>query len=527
MTRVLMIGLDGFEISLAEAMMKEGRLPHLRRLRDESARFALDQGIAKYSGLAWEEVSSGLSPDDGGRWSAVTFDPSTYSVCQPLTTARPFAADLPVKTVVFDLPYCDLTKSARLRGISNWGAHDPGVATACSPPELQAEFDARFGRYPAQRWIYGFSWPSVARTKTLGEALVRAVEMRAEAARWLLAERLPDWDLGVVVVSEPHSATEPLWHGVDATHPLHAVESAAASAEALNRIYDAVDALVGHLATAFPDAALLIFAMHGMGANDADVPAMALLPELLYRHAFGRAYMREPQWTAVLPNGMPLLAEDEDWGTALERLVPRPKKPGRWERRIRRWLGGKKEKRPPDSELAWMPAARYARFWPKMKAFALPSYYDGRIRINLAGREKNGRVSPADYAAACRELSDLLSACSDPLSGGPAVRAIRFAEKDPMSIDPWEADLYVDFEPAVVGFAHPKHGTIGPVPMRRTGGHTGAHGFLYLKAAGIEPGEGGDASAFDVVPTAIDLLDAAGGDGLSGRSVLTRLKVDA
>ena len=33
-SRVLMIGLDGFELSIAERMMKQGRLPALRRLRE-------------------------------------------------------------------------------------------------------------------------------------------------------------------------------------------------------------------------------------------------------------------------------------------------------------------------------------------------------------------------------------------------------------------------------------------------------------------------------------------------------------
>ena len=44
-------------------------------------------------------------------------------------------------------------------------------------------------------------------------------------ARWLLAERLPEWSLGMVVVSELHSAIEALWHGIDPDHPLHGLPS--------------------------------------------------------------------------------------------------------------------------------------------------------------------------------------------------------------------------------------------------------------------------------------------------------------
>jgi arylsulfatase A-like enzyme len=48
-----------------------------------------------------------------------------------------------------------------------------------------------------------------------------------------------------------------------------------------------------------------------------------------------------------------------------------------------------------------------------------------------------------------------------------------------------------------------------------------------LKAAGIEPGERKAASAFDVVPTAIDLLGVTHSGKLSGRSLAPRLKVGA
>jgi predicted AlkP superfamily phosphohydrolase/phosphomutase len=520
MQRVLMVGLDGFEISLAEAMMAEGGLPNLRRLRERSARFRLHHGVAKYSGLAWEEVSTGLSPDDGGRWSVVTFDPANYRVRQLPTNARPFVADLPVKTVAFDVPYCDLSQSDHVFGISNWGAHDPGVPSDGRPVELKAEFEARFGCYPAPEWIYGFCWPSVEKTNALGEALARAADVRAEAALWLLKERFPDWELGMVVAGEPHSAIEPLWHGVDPSHPLHCVESAAPAAAALRRVYTATDVLVGKLADAFPDAALLVFAMHGMGANDADLPAMALVPELLYRRDFGGPHMRTPDWKTHLPGGMPLFEANDDWTAVMRRLVPGPGKPRRWERRLRRLLG-LKPRVVVSEEVAWMPAARYARVWPRMKSFALPAFYDARVRVNLAGREGRGRVARRGYAAECQAVIDLLAECRDPVSGQPVLRDARRNEKDPLALDPWEADIAFDFQPCTVGFVHPTLGTVGPIPYRRTGGHTGAHGFLYLAGAGIGAGEEKTASSFDVVPTAVDLLGVTSGPKLSGRSLVS------
>jgi len=52
-TRVLMVGLDGFEMSVVDRLIAQGRMPELARLRDDSARWQLDHGDARRTGLAW------------------------------------------------------------------------------------------------------------------------------------------------------------------------------------------------------------------------------------------------------------------------------------------------------------------------------------------------------------------------------------------------------------------------------------------------------------------------------------------
>src|SRR5262245_19079847 len=250
-TRVLAIGLDGYEESLERRLIGAGELPALARLRERSVRYLLDHGAAQRTGLAWEHVSTGLSPERARRWAAVHFDPATYDVWQEGTSLEPFAARLKSRTVVFDAPYFGLTQAPQAYGLVGWGAHDPGVPPTANPVDLLSEFNARFGEYPAKHWIYGHAWPSVSHTREMGEALAQAVALRTRAARWLLGERLPDWDFGIVVVSEPHSAIEGLWHGVDETHPLHRLPSAGPARDGLVAVYRAVDRLVGELTAAF------------------------------------------------------------------------------------------------------------------------------------------------------------------------------------------------------------------------------------------------------------------------------------
>ena len=519
--RILMIGLDGFDISLADRFLEEGALPNIASLRARSARFDLDHGVDKDSGLAWEHVSTGQAPSDGARWSSVTFDPATYAIHQDPTSSPPFLADLSVRTVVFDVPYCDITRSPNVRGLTAWGGHDPGVAMPGSRPKgLHAELWRKFGAYPAPEWIYGFCWPSAEKARQAGTALVRAVEVRNDAARWLLSERLPDWDFALVVVSEGHSAIEALWHGVDSSHPLHAIESGAPAGKALRDVYVAIDRLVGDMQAAFPDATVALFAMHGMGSNDGDVPAMVLLPELLYRASFGKPYMEGIEYSGTTPDGVPLLAENDVWTDVMLRAVPEPQHSLTWSQRIRSWLSGTK---PTSSNIAWMPAARYIEFWPRMAAFAMPAFYDGRIRINLHGREGCGMVPADKYHSTCEEIIDLLRGCRNLLTGEDVVEEVRRPRKDPMAIGPSEADLYVVWKSNPLGLSTPGLGNIGPIPYLRTGSHTGPRGFLYLAGEGIAPGAKNPVSSFDVVPTILDLLGQARPTGVSGRSLAEQL----
>jgi len=144
--RVLVIGLDGLEVTFAEQLMAAGEMPALAELRRRAARFRLDHGPAQRTGLAWEHVASGLSPEAGQRWAAVEFDSSTYLAWQEGARFAPWWARIDRRVVVFDTPYVDLRRAPSTRGIVGWGAHDPGTVTAARPRGLLAESERRFGR---------------------------------------------------------------------------------------------------------------------------------------------------------------------------------------------------------------------------------------------------------------------------------------------------------------------------------------------------------------------------------------------
>ena len=519
--RVLLVGLDGFDVVLAERFAREGLLPNFARLRAEGAGFDIDDGREKYTGLGWEQFTSGIRPNDGGRWSSVTFHERTYQATQDSTIIRPLLADLAVKGVALDVPHFDLSRAPNICGLTTWGPHEPGAPPASRPSGLDREMIARFGKYPAADWLYGFCWPSPQKAQAAGEALTQAEEVRSRAARWLLQERIPDWDLGMIVVGESHSAIEALWHGGDQDHPLHALESAPPAAAALRKVYAAIDRLIGDLHETFSDATLVLAAMSGMGPNQSDAPAMVLLPELLYRFSFGSSYMRQVEFPAALPDGTPLLAASTHWTEVLLQAVPRVK-PSLYKRarmRIQRMVAGG-SRAAIHYDLDWMPAARYSPFWPAMRAFALPAYHDGRVRLNVAGREKRGIVPAADYVQACNQISDLVGECRNLLNGNRVASEIYCPRQNPQDVGPSEADVHIVWEGAPLGLFHPRLGPIGPVPYLRTGGHTGKGGFLNVVGSGIPQGHHGLVHSCDVLPTIIELLGQPVPPGVSGKSLV-------
>src|SRR5262249_12703546 len=154
---------------------------------------------------------------------------------------------------------------------------------------------------------------------------------------------------------------------------------------------------------------VLLFSMHGMGPNRGDLPSMCLLGELLYRHSFGKPYMREVIWSDY-NGGVPLFYGSHHWYEEMTKAVaplngPHPETQNDEPSLIA-------------SNLDWMPVSRYRRFWPKMDAFALPAFYDGRVRINLVGRESRGTVPLGRYMSVRDEIIELVRGCRGLPHGG-------------------------------------------------------------------------------------------------------------
>ncbi len=76
--RVIIIGLDGLEPSLAEKFMSEGKLPHLSKIRNTGAYARLQTTTPAISPVAWSSFMTGSNPSKHNIFDFLSRDPRTY-----------------------------------------------------------------------------------------------------------------------------------------------------------------------------------------------------------------------------------------------------------------------------------------------------------------------------------------------------------------------------------------------------------------------------------------------------------------
>ncbi|NEP20396.1 MAG: nucleotide pyrophosphatase, partial [Leptolyngbya sp. SIO4C1] len=357
--------------------------------------------------------------------------------------------------------------------------------------------------------------------------LETGIERRAKICCDWLAQS--DWDLLLTVFGETHTAGHYHWH-MSQAHPIYKAGQSEAP-DTLLTIFEAIDAAIAKILAQAPEQSnVLVFSAHGMGANVMDIPSMLFLPELLFRWNYPGEYGLARGNAKKRPGAPKLRFKKRGWIGEVWDLKHEKNPLRAWLRqylptdlhnRLEKVLGPTRsarlvspyEQKQQGDSLFWQPANWYRPYWPDMKAFALPSYSEGYVRINLKGREPSGKVEPADYEAVCDELCDLLNNLTDGRTGKPMVdKIIRTRTASTLNDKGLpDADLIVIWqeESATDTADSQEFGRIGPVPFLRTGSHR-AEGFLLAKGPSFEAGSAlpTDMKALDLAPTILRLLDA-------------------
>ena len=366
---ICVLQFDSASVRVLDRMLARGELPHLGAAIDRGRRVELRTPAADFAAGAFYSLYSGVALADHG-----IFYPFQWSASeQRARYATAFEAPPPVwerfagtglRTLAID-PYESRPPRHGADGVfvCGWGFSDRVVLPRWSHPrDALRRLERRHGRGPGATEVFGA--PSARRLLRLRERLLRAPGRIATLATEQLREGR--FDLVWLTFSAAHLGGHAFWDLSHLGPETLGDRDAELLAGTLGEIYAEVDRAIGEVIEALPpDADLVITSAVGMDANTSRAD---LLPEMLAAVlAGGPLQSGQPgglvwRLRGAVPGGARAAVAD---------LIPR---------RAALELTARLELRGHD--------------WPATRAFAHPADNQGYIRLNVAGRERQGVVAP-------------------------------------------------------------------------------------------------------------------------------------
>jgi predicted AlkP superfamily phosphohydrolase/phosphomutase len=397
--RLLVLGFDAMDVELVRSWSAAGYLPTFRRLFENSAWAQYSEPPEYLNGVPWTNINTGLGPLQNDFYSLAKFCPDSYRLRQAKADdvkGDPFwkwFAQSERRIVVADVPYSIPRSDYGGKQYCGWGQHDVAWSQTSVPRGLFHDLSTRFGNHPLP-YCHNYSTATDSLLH-LRSGLLTGIERRTALFKSLIGEH--DWELFYGVYSEPHCAGHLMWHLEDASHPQYNPEQAAVAGHALREVYAGIDRALGELIGCVDaGTTCVIFFSHGMG------------PNYHAEHLFAQFVERfNLWWRGESPKSLSQNGRRGPWDSLWRGSVGRI--PAAWRASVkhqlplsfRNWITIKREQNPSR--------------WSRMPAFSIPRDGYSSLRVNLAGRESEGRVGTGDeytrYLDAFTEaLSQLVNA---------------------------------------------------------------------------------------------------------------------
>jgi predicted AlkP superfamily phosphohydrolase/phosphomutase len=486
--KVLVVALDACDPATVRSLAARGRVPTLARLLDSWATSVVDNPFGLFVGTLWTTFFTARDPTRTNFYCWEEIDPQSYErrLTSPLDLRGvPFWDTVSAagrRVAVLDVPHSRAVTALNGIHVVEWGCHDRHFGFHTQPPELAGEIAARFGFHP----VLGVD-PFEAREFAPDDYAHRAGPLRTPAEERALRDGLltgieakerlslrylddSDWDLFLTVFGDSHGVGHQAWYLHDPAHPRHDPALAAALGDPVDQIYQRLDsALAAHLEMASADATVVVLLSHGMGPHYDGTHLLAEVLTRIDRVDDGRA-----------PAGTPLMRTAKDAWARLPRAAR-----GRLAPLVAAPLRRRTPRTSPEENTA--AERRSQRFYPNPNNFVY-----GGVRMNLVGREPQGRVRPgAEFDAVCDRLAADLLDLVNVETGRPVVDAVtRTDEHYRRHPDDMLPDLFIDWNrrSLIETVWSPKVGVVHvPYTHWRTGDHR-PDGLLLAAGPGIEPG---------------------------------------
>lgn len=497
MTRVLLIGLDGFSPDLVSKWLSEGRLPHLARLSAHGVLGPLRGVVPPVTYPAWTSCVTGVNPGRHGMLDFTGMIAGRYALRFLNSSDRKAPALWNILS--------DAGKRVCVLGVPGTYPPEPvnGILLSGFDSPVASRIDRSFV-YPREAYAYVRGWRFAAfqehriTPKWYGQALrslERKIIAKTDIARGLLTRE--PWDFFMIVFGEADTVSHHCWPLEDENSPRRP-PTMDAPAHPIRRIYECLDNAVGALAASAGEQALvLVVSDHGFGGADA---------KSLYLNNF----LAEQEWLQYCGASRNLIK------TLALRVLPVQGRDilFRWFRKTAEGLESR---------------ARFADIdWTHTRAWSDELDYFPSVRVNLAGREPEGIVQPDAYDHTVQRLCELLETLPDVARALPrsSVYTGPYTCRAPDIILElaWDTGYRISLSRARGGPV-----TEALPPNRRAGGKergcSGVHRNPALLATN-RPSASAAPSLYDIAPTVLEYLDVAG-PAMDGVSLFSGKPADA
>ena len=386
MSRALIVGWDGADWRILDPLLERGALPNLQALIDRGGRAVLRSTIPTHSWTAWPSFLTGVDPADHGVYDILESRRSSkrqYPVTFRSIRERTFLADLAsagVETVSLNVPLTFPPPAIEGKVIA--GGVLPKRQPFTHPESLEAELAAAGTPWP----VNGMSWTTFRnRPDAFAEECSNHVAARRKGMEHVLDTT--DWRVAVCVFFATDRMQHCLSQYLSSDHPAYAEASKTTTAGRIRDVYRQLDDGLGALVSRAGDDDLVVFMSdHGFQSCTNAVNMDRLLERLGFlEFTASQAIFGPMQWGAVRSAA----------------------------RRVYDMLGlhGKVSLPQPVN-------------WTKTVAYTSVRSTGEGINVNLAGREPDGVVDPADFERTRDRVAEALGSFVDPATGTKPVARV-------------------------------------------------------------------------------------------------------
>jgi len=377
--KILVIGIDGGTFTFIDKLIKQDKLPNIKKIIKTGVRSDLLSTIQPSSEQAWPAFATGVNNGKHDIFGLLKFD-NDYSsrlidgLDQKACTLWEILSRYNKKIVLINMP---LTyPPQKINGLIVAGYLTPGKSSNYTfPKQLKKEIENEVPDYVIDTPSLEFTFDNKKRLDTFLEKNFQIIELRYKLADYLL--RKYEWDCSIIIFSTLDSVQHKFWSYDNPDYK-----------DVINNFYMSLDEKIGELISHHNPDYLFLVSDHGFTRLKYEVFLNIWLNKTGFLK-FKEGFTKNKRFTDYLLKAAHFLTK----------------------------------KFPINKQLVVSKFPLLNKFissflykdidWENTKAFVVGS---GNIRINLQGRESRGRVAVEDYEQTRDDIIKAIKRLKDPIS---------------------------------------------------------------------------------------------------------------